>query len=85
MGRCTRDPKTTCRMCTPGQTQEITCCICNETMGLDKFAKNQRDKPERARCIKCVELHKDTEPDITPPSSDYESDSDGVRSLPLLS
>lgn len=47
-------------------------------MGLDKFAKNQRDKPERARCIRCVELHKDTEPDITPPSSNYESDSDSV-------
>ncbi|TGZ84553.1 hypothetical protein EX30DRAFT_337067 [Ascodesmis nigricans] len=82
-GRCTKDPKTTCKACTPGQTQELFCHICLQTMKLDKFSKNQRDKPDKARCIKCVERHLDTEPDFSPPDSDYDSDGsvgfDGMR------
>lgn len=80
-GRTTRDPKTTCKECTAGQTEKLHCQVCAKTMPLDKFSKNQRDKPERARCIKCV-LHQSekTEADIniTPPSSDYESDNSEV-------
>lgn len=98
--------KATCKTCTPGQTTELRCCICNHDKGLDRFSKNQRKNPDTARCIaygsrayiyklcysrpstnvvehSCVEKHLDTEPDVTPPSSDsYSSeddDSSGVR------
>ncbi|KAI4186280.1 MAG: hypothetical protein L6R41_003580 [Letrouitia leprolyta] len=38
----------TCRTCTSGQIQELTCFICNETKGLEAFGKTQRKDPDRA-------------------------------------
>ena len=74
------DPKTTCRTCTPQQTTELNCCICNKTKGLTSFAKNQRKNPDTARCINCVNYCLDTEPDYEPPNTDEysESESDDV-------
>lgn len=66
----------TCKTCTPGQTTELTCYICDTTKGLDEFAKNQRKDPDKARCIKCVNRVLDTEPDMSPPSSDAEEEED---------
>lgn len=66
----------TCKTCTPGQTTELTCYICDTTKGLDEFAKNQRKDPDKARCTKCVNRVLDTEPDMSPPSSDAEEEED---------
>ena len=38
----------TCRACTPGQTEELTCIGCDQTKSLDDFAKTQRRNPDRA-------------------------------------
>ncbi|KAL4870105.1 Stc1 domain-containing protein [Aspergillus spectabilis] len=54
----------TCRMCTGGQVTELTCCICGVTKGMSEFAKNQRSLHEQARCLNCVQGHKDAEPII---------------------
>ncbi len=76
-GRTMGDPKPVCRRCTPGQTTELTCCICEKVKGLERFAKQQRKNPDRARCIQCVQLHLDTEPGIEmPDSEDYDDSSD---------
>ncbi|KAI4177443.1 MAG: hypothetical protein LQ343_000424 [Gyalolechia ehrenbergii] len=44
----------TCRTCTSGQIQELTCFICCEAKGLEAFGKTQRKNPDTARCILCV-------------------------------
>lgn len=66
----------TCKTCTPGQTTELTCYICEITKGLTEFAKNQRKDPDRARCLKCITKVLETEPDMSPPSSDAEEEED---------
>lgn len=75
-GRCLTDPKTTCKTCTPQQVTELTCCVCSKTKGLTYFAKNQRKNPDIARCIKCVRMHLDAEPDVDPVDSDEYSESE---------
>jgi hypothetical protein len=55
-----------CRTCIGGQTSELTCYICDQTKGLDEFAKAQRRTPDEAvrldfsflREIKLTFLHK---------------------------
>ncbi|KAL8689667.1 MAG: hypothetical protein Q9218_004714 [Villophora microphyllina] len=47
----------TCRACTGGPVNELTCCICGEVKGLDGFSKAQRKDPDLARCIICVHEH----------------------------
>lgn len=73
----------TCKTCTPGQTTELHCYICDKTYGLDKFAKNQRKDPDKARCTKCVDKVLETEPDMSPPDTDddeeEDTDSENVR------
>lgn len=49
----------TCRTCTGGPVNELTCSICGEVKGLDGFSKAQRRDPDRARCILC--LHEQSE------------------------
>ncbi|KAL9583371.1 MAG: hypothetical protein Q9212_002744 [Teloschistes hypoglaucus] len=49
----------TCRMCTGGPVNELTCSICGEVKGLDGFSKAQRKDPDEARCILC--LHQQSE------------------------
>ena len=49
----------TCRTCTGGPVNELTCCICGEVKGLDGFSKAQRKDPDLARCILC--LHQQSE------------------------
>ncbi|KAL8761172.1 MAG: hypothetical protein Q9184_002684 [Pyrenodesmia sp. 2 TL-2023] len=44
----------TCRTCTSGQTQELTCILCGEAKGLEAFGKTQRKNPDTARCTVCV-------------------------------
>jgi hypothetical protein len=39
-----------CRGCVGGQTSELMCIICDETKGLDDFAKTQRRTPDEAVC-----------------------------------
>lgn len=68
--------RVTCKTCTPGQTTELFCYICETAKGLDEFAKNQRKDPDKARCTKCVTKVLETEPDMTPPSSDAEEEED---------
>ncbi|KAL4803523.1 Stc1 domain-containing protein [Aspergillus unguis] len=51
-----------CRDCTGQQTMELNCCICHKTKGLDEFALNQRKEHENARCLSCVQSHRDAEP-----------------------
>ncbi|KAL4952014.1 Stc1 domain-containing protein [Aspergillus filifer] len=52
----------TCRSCTGGQTMELRCCVCDKTKSLDGFALNQRKEHEFARCLECVQDHRDAEP-----------------------
>ncbi|KAL4741520.1 Stc1 domain-containing protein [Aspergillus similis] len=54
----------TCRGCTSGQVMELRCCVCDQVKGLDEFAMNQRKEHEFARCLVCVQGHKDAEPVI---------------------
>ncbi|KAL4820172.1 hypothetical protein BDW67DRAFT_181251 [Aspergillus spinulosporus] len=54
----------TCRGCTGGQVMELRCCVCDQVKGLDEFAMNQRKEHEFARCLVCVQEHKDAEPVI---------------------
>ncbi|KAL5051507.1 hypothetical protein BDW71DRAFT_54930 [Aspergillus fruticulosus] len=54
----------TCRGCTGGQVMELRCCVCDQVKGLDDFAMNQRKEHEFARCLVCVQGHKDAEPVI---------------------
>ncbi|KAG0128870.1 hypothetical protein HOY82DRAFT_565410 [Tuber indicum] len=71
-----RDPKSvkvTCKDCTAQQTTNLTCCVCSETMPLEKFAKSQRKTPDQARCIDCVNQDLKTEPDIAPSSDEASS------------
>ncbi|KAL8731077.1 MAG: hypothetical protein Q9181_004435 [Wetmoreana brouardii] len=49
----------TCRVCTGGPVNELTCCICGEVKSLDGFSKAQRKDPDAARCILC--LHEQAE------------------------
>ncbi|KAL5336456.1 hypothetical protein BJX70DRAFT_372808 [Aspergillus crustosus] len=49
-------------MCTGGQLTELKCCICEQVKGLSEFAINQRKEHEHARCLNCVQGHKDSEP-----------------------
>ncbi|KAL8969639.1 MAG: hypothetical protein Q9183_001906 [Haloplaca sp. 2 TL-2023] len=76
----------TCRTCTGGPVNELTCCICGEVKGLDGFSKAQRKDPDLARCILC--LHEQSEevwahsavgnrePDAGSSDSDDDSDND---------
>jgi hypothetical protein len=70
-----KDPKTTCKTCTPQQTTELRCCICETTKGLQDFAKNQRKNPDVARCIECVQMHVGMEPGVDGPDCDSDVDS----------
>ncbi|KAL6235210.1 hypothetical protein BDW75DRAFT_240378 [Aspergillus navahoensis] len=54
----------TCRGCTGGQVMELRCCVCDQVKGLDDFAVRQRKEHEFARCLVCVQGHKDAEPVI---------------------
>ncbi|KAL5003531.1 Stc1 domain-containing protein [Aspergillus recurvatus] len=54
----------TCLGCTGGQVMELRCCVCDQVKGLDDFAMNQRKEHEFARCLVCVQGHKDAEPVI---------------------
>ncbi|KAL9603159.1 MAG: hypothetical protein Q9219_001362 [cf. Caloplaca sp. 3 TL-2023] len=44
----------TCRNCTSGQVQELTCILCHQTKSLEEFGKTQRKTPDLARCTICV-------------------------------
>ena len=48
----TKEPWIDCVLCTPGQVVDLTCGMCDRTMGLDKFAKAQRRDPDNA--VNCV-------------------------------
>ncbi|KAF3936368.1 hypothetical protein ABW19_dt0200026 [Dactylella cylindrospora] len=82
-GRTLKEPRTTCKNCTPGQTAELTCIVCGETNGLSSFAKAQRKNPDKARCTKCVTKQLDTAPDLEVPDSDEytSSDADGEADI----
>ncbi|KAL4938509.1 hypothetical protein BDV06DRAFT_52442 [Aspergillus oleicola] len=54
----------TCRGCTGGQIMELQCYVCDQMKGLDEFAINQRKEHQFARCLNCVQGHKDAEPVI---------------------
>ncbi|KAI5818216.1 hypothetical protein BZA77DRAFT_20414 [Pyronema omphalodes] len=62
-GRSKKDPKVTCRDCTPQQTTELKCCICEKVKGLNFFANNQRRNRTEARCIACLSSVLEVEPD----------------------
>ncbi|KAI9044056.1 uncharacterized protein KD926_001879 [Aspergillus affinis] len=51
-----------CRVCVGGPNSEIRCYICDQTKGLEEFAKNQRQNRDIARCLNCVQNHTDAEP-----------------------
>ncbi|KAI9792398.1 MAG: hypothetical protein M1816_002282 [Peltula sp. TS41687] len=59
--------KIKCRLCTGGSVTELQCMICEEIQGLEGFSKAQRKDPDKARCLKCVQMHLDTEPGLEPP------------------
>ncbi|KAI4276796.1 MAG: hypothetical protein LQ337_002235 [Flavoplaca oasis] len=59
-----------CKKCTPGPNFEMTCCICNEPQGLERFSKNQRKDPDNARCLLCVNEH------VTAPLAHFEQQED---------
>ncbi|KAI9718263.1 MAG: hypothetical protein M1812_004253 [Candelaria pacifica] len=66
---CTKGAYIKCRQCTGQQVNEMTCCVCDAVKGLSGFSKAQRRDPDKARCLDCVAVHIDTDPD-------YEADSD---------
>ncbi|KAI9832352.1 MAG: hypothetical protein M1826_002038 [Phylliscum demangeonii] len=70
-------PTIKCRLCTAGQTTELTCIICTDTKALAEFSKAQRRDPDRARCLNCVLLHVQTEPGMTIIPEDGDDDDDG--------
>ncbi|KAL4920166.1 hypothetical protein BDW62DRAFT_177782 [Aspergillus aurantiobrunneus] len=43
---------------------ELRCSVCDQVKGLEEFAINQRKEHEFARCLNCVQGHKDAEPVI---------------------
>ncbi|KAK1143475.1 hypothetical protein N8T08_006281 [Aspergillus melleus] len=51
-----------CRDCVGGPNLEIRCFVCDQTKGLEEFAKNQRQNRDTARCLSCVQNHADVEP-----------------------
>ncbi|KAG5299981.1 hypothetical protein I7I50_06449 [Histoplasma capsulatum G186AR] len=51
-----------CMNCISGQVVELTCCVCDTTMALEFFSKNQRHDPDNARCKNCVQGHLEREP-----------------------
>ncbi|PLB55695.1 hypothetical protein P170DRAFT_471102 [Aspergillus steynii IBT 23096] len=51
-----------CRDCVGTPNFELHCCICDQTKGLEDFAKNQRQNRDAARCLDCVQTHTDVEP-----------------------
>ncbi|OJD24321.1 hypothetical protein ACJ73_04317 [Blastomyces percursus] len=46
-----------CMTCISGQVFELTCNVCDKTMALEYFSKNQRHDPDNARCKNCVQEH----------------------------
>ncbi|KAI9764400.1 MAG: hypothetical protein M1835_007587 [Candelina submexicana] len=66
-----------CRQCTGQQVNEMTCCVCDEVKGLNGFSKAQRRDPDKARCLDCVAVHVESDPDYEPESdvsNPYEDD-----------
>ncbi|OJD13904.1 hypothetical protein AJ78_05694 [Emergomyces pasteurianus Ep9510] len=51
-----------CMNCMSGQVVELKCCVCDTTMALEYFSKNQRHDPDNARCKNCVQGHLEREP-----------------------
>ncbi|OAX82547.1 hypothetical protein ACJ72_03104 [Emergomyces africanus] len=51
-----------CMNCMSGQVVELKCCVCDITMALEHFSKNQRHDPDNARCKNCVQGHLEREP-----------------------
>ncbi|KAF1940690.1 hypothetical protein EJ02DRAFT_349496 [Clathrospora elynae] len=49
------DKPINCQACTGQQIVELECVMCGKTQGLESFAKSQRNKPDTAKCFKCVE------------------------------
>lgn len=47
----------TCRTCTSGQTQELTCILCGEAKGLEAFGKTQRKNPDTAVTTSIPSVH----------------------------
>jgi hypothetical protein len=45
-----------CVNCTQKQVCELTCFMCDKTMGLDRFAKTQRKKPDQAVRMSVMEI-----------------------------
>ncbi|CAH1759051.1 15696_t:CDS:2 [Entrophospora sp. SA101] len=67
-GKTTKKHHTMCKQCTPQQNENLTCMICTREKPLSEFAKAQRKNAEKARCIKCVDKHKDEDIDDSEPS-----------------
>ncbi|KLJ07164.1 hypothetical protein EMPG_17346 [Blastomyces silverae] len=51
-----------CMTCISGQVFELTCSVCDKSMALEYFSKNQRHDPDNARCKNCVQGHLEREP-----------------------
>ncbi|KAF9892131.1 hypothetical protein FE257_002537 [Aspergillus nanangensis] len=51
-----------CRNCVGNQILEMRCSVCDEVKGLDEFARNQRHNKDVARCLVCVQAHRDADP-----------------------
>lgn len=45
-----------CRECVGGQTVELRCVICDETKGLEEFAKNQRHDRDHAVSLRTLAM-----------------------------
>ncbi|KAL4781617.1 Stc1 domain-containing protein [Aspergillus varians] len=74
-----------CRGCTGGQVMELRCSVCDQVKGLDDFAINQRKEHEFARCLDCVQGHKDAEPVIDENKLLTESELSTTQSTVIMS
>ncbi|KAJ9664883.1 hypothetical protein H2201_004935 [Coniosporium apollinis] len=83
----------TCRMCTGAQVTELHCYMCGKDKGLEAFAKQQRRRPDHAKCWDCMNEQLALEPEgddvvddcIDDDDVDGEDDFYGYNSYPGMS
>ncbi|RPB26542.1 hypothetical protein L211DRAFT_899943 [Terfezia boudieri ATCC MYA-4762] len=73
-GRC-KGKTASCKDCVNGCVTHIECQVCGVAKPLSKFLKAQRRMGDNARCMRCVQLHLETERgcEVEDPD-DYEGD-----------
>ncbi|OAL35388.1 hypothetical protein AYO20_05238 [Fonsecaea nubica] len=69
-----------CRNCTPESTAELFCTGCRLTKDLSFFSKQQRKKPDEARCLNCQQELEDRVPSLDAALEEERIRDDEIRS-----